>query len=307
MKTLGIVLVLTAALVAVFATAAQAAYVHTNVTGEYGKEGPKAGGIGNGCRIAYQSANHRLYLYSDNKLYGLNRTAPGTVSPLAGFPVEASLGKESTCGDRDFDVDNTNGASKNNLYPTPRPHHLWLQLGRNARSDHHGRSTTGGENCGVAITNSGEVWGGNSGQTAVSKYNAGRDGGRRTSRSRTGSASSRSTARTTICSRSTTAEATLTKYTAAGGYSTAIPLGTVGDGNAGLALNGPQNKLYVANGQSVKAYDTDSGSVVETISTSPNSARDVAVDEPTDTLFIQVGEQGQRLHSGTPRNRRARL
>src|SRR6185295_5568644 len=59
-KTLGIVLVLAASLAAVFAGSAQAAYVHTNVTGEYGKEGnAKLGGVGSGCRLAYQSANHR--------------------------------------------------------------------------------------------------------------------------------------------------------------------------------------------------------------------------------------------------------
>ena len=118
MKTLGIVLVLAAALAAALAGSAQAAYVHTNITGEYGKEGPKSSGVGSGCRLGYQSANHRLYLYSDNKIYGLNRTAPGTVSTIPGFPVEANLGKDG-CNDRDFDVDNTNGATKNNLYAAP--------------------------------------------------------------------------------------------------------------------------------------------------------------------------------------------
>jgi hypothetical protein len=287
-KTLGIVLVLAATMVAVFAGSAEAAYVHTNVTGEYGKEGnAKLGGVGTGCRLAYQSANHRLYLYSDNKIYGLNRTAPGTVSTIPGFPVEANLGKDG-CNDRDFDVDNTNGASKNNLYPTPSTEFLYAFNASGVQLGSPWPVNTGGETCGVAITNTGEVWGGNYGQTAISKYNA------------DGTPAGTFPVPSRVCKLAVDRTNNdlftvnyggggLTKYTASSGYATSISLGTTNDGNAGLALNGAQNRLYVATGQSVKALDTDSGSVVETIDTSPNNATDVAVDEATDTVFITVG------------------
>ena len=111
-----IALILASLLASFFAFAvspAEAAYIHTTVTGEYGKEGPKSTGIGSGCHIGYQSATQRLYLSSDNKIYGLQRTGPGSVTQLAGFPVEAV---DSTCGFPDFEVDNSPGASKGNLY-----------------------------------------------------------------------------------------------------------------------------------------------------------------------------------------------
>src|SRR3954452_18280994 len=53
---------------------------HTTITGEYGKEGPKATGIGNSCRLAYDGVTGRIFLYSDNKIYGLQRNAPGSVT-----------------------------------------------------------------------------------------------------------------------------------------------------------------------------------------------------------------------------------
>ena len=141
--------------------------------------------------------------------------------------------------------------------------------------------------------------GGNWGQTTVSKYNA------------DGTPAGTLTLPNKVCKLAVDRTnndlftidyggGTLRKFTAASGYSTEITFGSVGDGNSGLALNGAQNRLYVANGQSVKAYDTDSGSVVETISTSPNSASDVAVDEPTDTLFIQVGDKGAATSRNGP-------
>ncbi len=293
MKTLGIVLVLAAALAAVFATSAQAAYVHTNITGEYGKEGPKASGVGSGCRIGYQAANHRLYLYSDNKIYGLNRTAPGTVAPIPGFPVEASLGKDG-CGDRDFDVDNTNGATKNNLYAAPSTEFIYgfNSAGAPLGSPWPVNAGTGGENCGVAVTSTGEVWTGNYGGTAISKFQP------------DGTLITNFAVPSRVCKlavdRATNDLYTvnyggggLTKYTASSGYATSIPFGSTNEGNAGIVVNGAQHRIYVASGQSVKAFSTESPeSLVETISVAPNSASDVAVDEATDTLFITVGSQG---------------
>ena len=51
-----------------------------------------------------------------------------------------------------------------------------------------------------------------------------------------------------------------------------------------MAVNGAAHRLYVANGTDVRAYDTTSGALVETISAA-SGASSVAVDEATDTLF----------------------
>jgi hypothetical protein len=57
------------------------------------------------------------------------------------------------------------------------------------------------------------------------------------------------------------------------------------NGDPGMAVNGAQNRIYIANGSTqVKAYDVDSAALVETIDVG-SGVDDVAVDEATDTLF----------------------
>ncbi len=285
-KALGAVLV-AALVMAVAATPSFGAYVHTIVTGEYGKGGSKSTGLGEGCSIAYQSANHRLYIYSDEKIYGLDRTAQGSVSPLAGFPVPVGL--TSRCGDRDMTVDNTNGSSKNNIYLTPSNTTIYGYNAAGAALAPPWPVDAGGETCGVAVTNTGEVWGGNYGSSSVSKFSA------------AGVAAGAKALGYNACKLAIDptnndlfvvkySGGDLTKYTAASGYETEIPFGSAGYGNAGLAVNGAQHRLYTASGSTVMALDTETGAVVETISVAPNTADDVAVDEATDTIFVSLNE-----------------
>src|SRR6202008_284728 len=92
----------------------------------------------------------------------------------------------------------------------------------------------------------------------------------------------------------------LTKYTASSGYTDAIPFPSAGSGNAGLAINGAQHRIYIASGGVVKSYDTATGSLVETIDPGGGGASDVAVDEATDTLFIVIGSGGTGYISERP-------
>src|SRR5262249_51930237 len=156
---------------AILASSAQAAYVHTNVTGEYGKEGPKATGTGTGCRLAYQSANERLYLLTENKIFGLQRSGPGSVSPIGGnFPLSVSRGE---CGDPDFEVDNSSGSSKNNLY--------YVASGSTVSGFNGSGSALGGawpinfesgEICGLAVDNAGNVYIGYYSPKTVQKFSS---------------------------------------------------------------------------------------------------------------------------------------
>jgi hypothetical protein len=168
---LGLLLAVAVALLAVSATPAFGAYLHTTVTGEYGKEGPKAGGLGSGCRIGWQASSQRLYLYSDTKIYGLQRTAPGSVTKLGGnFPVALPAGTNSTCGDRDLAVDNSGTGSAGNIYVTPSnpPTIYGYDSTGVALASPWPINVGGGENCGVAVGNNGDVWGGYySGSAAV--------------------------------------------------------------------------------------------------------------------------------------------
>jgi hypothetical protein len=262
------------------ASPASAAYLHTTVTGEYGKEGPKASGLGNGCNLAYQAAEHRLYYFADEKIYGLNRTAPGTVSPIgAGFPISAGIG--SSCGDRDLAVDNSGTGSAGNIYAVPSNTSIygWLPSG-SAKST----ISVGGETCGVAVTNTGEVWGGNYNGPTVNKYSS------------SGTSNGTIPVGISFCKLEIdpsnndlyvapySGSSPIRKYAAAGGYASFENFPSAGTNNPGMAINGAAHRLYVANGSTVRSFDTTSGALVETISVAAG-ASSVAVDEATDTLF----------------------
>ena len=141
---------------------------HTEITGEYGKEGPKASGIGEGCHLAYNSATQNLYLAADGKIYGLSVT-PGTATPLGGnFPFNTGIG--TGCGDPDIEVDNSGSG---NLYGVQSGGQIygWSSAGT-ALGSPWPVSTGGGETCGVDVSGSGEVWGGNYTQNKILKYSA---------------------------------------------------------------------------------------------------------------------------------------
>jgi hypothetical protein len=279
---LGLLVALIALLFALFVPTAGAAE-HVTVTGEYGKEGPKASGIGNGCRIAYQSSSDRIYLLSDEKIYGLQRSGPGSVAPLGGaFPI--TFPYSSFCGDRDLDVDQTSG----NIFAVPSSTQIHGFAPTGGTLGPPWPVNVGGETCGLGITNTGEVWGGNYSASSIAKYNsAGAPAGSKALGYRDCKlAVNRQNNDLFALDYST---GVLTKYTAASGYTTTLSFGNVGTSNGGLAVNGALNRIYVApeTGTTVKAYDTNTAAVVETIDVG-GTPRDVAVDEATDTLFVQV-------------------
>lgn len=266
----------------VIASSASAAE-HTTVTGEYGKTGPKSSGIGNGCRIAYHASSGRIYLLSDSKIYGLERTAPGSVTPLSGgFPIPFAF--SSTCGDRDLDVDQASG----NIFAAPSSTQIHGFGPSGGPLGAPWPVNVGGETCGLGIANTGEVWGGNYSKEEVTKFtSAGLSAGSKALGFRDCKiAVNRQNNDLFTVNYSTSV---MTKYTAASGYTTTLSFGNIGNSNPGLAVNGSQNRIYVApaTGTTVKAYDTNTAAVVETINVG-GTPRDVAVDEATDTLFVQV-------------------
>ena len=235
---LSLLALIAAALAALAAPAAQGAYLHTTVIGEYGKEGPAATGLGNGCRIAWNAASERLYLYSDTKIYGLQRTAPGTVTPLGGsFPIGLP-GIGSSCGDRDMNVDNSGTGSEGNLYVTPSaPATIYgYNSSGAALAAPWPVSVGGGENCGVATGNNGDVFGGYYSGQSIKQYNS------------AGGAVATVPFGTSICKLEVDqtnndifavgyGNSNLYKLTALSGYSEKTNLGNKGPGNPGLAVN----------------------------------------------------------------------
>ena len=185
------------------------------------------------------------------------------------------------------------GGSKNNIFITPSsPYSI------------HGFTPTGnalsspwpvvpsGEVCGLAVTNSGEVWGGNY-SGSVSKFGP------------AGPFIENFPLGQNVCKIAVDqtnndlyiagyGSQKITKYAAPGYTQTLnIPVGegeTLGDNNPGLAINGASNKLYVANYTSqVKVFDTDTGDLVETFDAG-GSTRGIAVNESNDTVWLTTND-----------------
>jgi hypothetical protein len=295
---LGLLGLLVACALAVIASPASAAYLHTEVTGEYGKEGPKASGIGNGCSIGFHSTTQRLYLLTEGSIYALQRTGKGAVSPIGGnFPI--AFGQNTGCGDRDLAVDNTNGASGGNIYATPsNPGTIWGYSALGSALAEPWPVTPGsGESCGVAVGGNGNVWMGHYGGSALRQFTA--------AGSPTPSASTipvgfnpckiavDSGTNDVFVPQYQGSPRQLFKFSAASEYAKALFVNDIGSTlNPGLAINAAKDRLYVTSSptgaQEVVVYDTNTAAVLEKISTAPRTPRDVVVDEPSDTIYISV-------------------
>jgi hypothetical protein len=271
-----------AAMAFAFAPQSGMASEHLTVTGEYGKEGPKATGLGNGCRLAYKAPY--LYLFSDSQIYGLE-VSPGSATALAGnFPIDTG-GIASYCTDPDLEVSQFNG----NIFAVPSSHaiHGWSAAGTPLGPPWP--VDAGGETCGVTVTASGEVWGGNYGNNDVSKFtSAGVANGTIPTGFKACKIVVDPSNNDLYALNYSTSE--IVKFTASSSYVASSTFATVGNNNSGMAINGAEGKLYVGNGSSeVKVYDTTTGAIVETIDLGEPGGMGIAVDEATDTLFVTVG------------------
>ncbi len=284
----GAVLFLAAALLAIVASSASAAYVHTNVTGEYGKEGTKASGLGGGCRLGYDSTSHHLYLDSDSKIYGLSISG-GTATPLGGgFPVNAGI--NTGCGEPDIGVDSSVG----NIYAVQSGQsgqvYGWNSSGA-VLSGYPVSVPGGGEICGVDAGPNGESWAGDYSQKKVFKSSA--------SGVSEGSVNVGFSVCKVVVDRSngdlyaaSYGGGELVKFTASSGYTDSVNFPAPG-GEPAMAINGAEHKLYIGTGSSsVKVYSTETGGLIETIELGESGGQGIAVDENTDTLFVTVGFNG---------------
>lgn len=269
-----------------FQVSATFAAEHTEVTAEYGKEGPPSTGLGEGCHIAYNSGEEHLYLAGgSSKIYGLEISSP-TATPLAGYPISAGIRTE--CGDPQIAVD-TSGSG--NIYGVQSSGQIygWKPSGASLGGNWPVSIPGGGETCGVDVAGNGEVWGGNYNAQKIFKYTA------------AGTPNGSITIGYPICKFvidratgdvfvPTYGGGPMYKFTASSGYSEKIQFPEAGAGEPGLAVNGAEGKLYVGNGSSsVKVYSTETGGLIETVELGEGGGNGLAVDEGNDTLFATVG------------------
>ena len=265
-----------------------AASEHTEVTGEYGKEGPKSSGVGFGCHLGYNGSTGHLYLAADEKIYGL-AVSSGSATPLGGnFPI--STGISTACGEPDIEVESS-GAG--NIYGVQSGGsgeiYGWDASGNALGTPWPVSVPGGGELCGVDVGPGGGPWAGDYSQQKIFKYSA---AGIATGTINVGFSTCKLAVDhvTGDVYASSYGGGQLVEFTAASGYTEKVTF-PAPEGEPGLAVNDAEHKLYVGNGGStVKVYDTETTSLVETITLPEAGGHGLAVDEGTDTLFVTVGQ-----------------
>jgi hypothetical protein len=286
---LGLLAVLAAAACSLFAASASAQLAHPAISYEVGPDGTPAteftyptGGL------AYQQANKRLYVESENKLYGFSNPSPGTFTPLGGN-LPFAIGENSFFSG--IAVDNTGGPTENNLYhaystsTTGYDEALTALSGWPVSDEFH-------EMCGVAVDNEGNVWvaeyGSNGG---VAEWAAG--GGSRIQKLETYPLVGNNTVCKIAIDQSNndlylwpSGPSDVYRLSAASGY-TAITTFPVGESyGSPIAVDGQHHILFAGYGESVKAFDTQTGRVLETIRGVVGNIYGIAVEETTGTLFL---------------------
>jgi hypothetical protein len=269
--------------------AAAVEYGHTTITGEYGRTGPTSPGAA-GCVLAFQSSENRLYMMGSEKIYGLHWNGVGSVSPLGGeFPIRVPTNGECYGTEPDFTVDQTNG----NLYMTPVYEHIfgWDNLGAELSGFPVSFENTY-QTCGVATTNTGELWVGDyEAPTSVHKSSAvGGDFGKFELAQNYACKIEVDQTNNDLYALGSFSHV-IKQYSAAGNYA---PTGVTYAASpeyqqVAFAVNGSTHTLYVPYGRTVRAYDTTNGELKEEIEVGGETLG-VAVDEDTDTLFVNDRE-----------------
>ncbi len=260
---------------------------HLIVTGEYGKEGPKASGIGGGCHLGYDSASGHLYLASEGKIFGLS-VSPGSATPLGGkFPFNTNISTE--CGEPDIAVDSS---GIGNIYGVQSGSsgkvYGWNSTGNVLGSPWPVTIQAGDEVCGVDVGPDGGPWAGDYSAHKVFKFTP------------SGTAAGSIETGFSVCKLAVDrvngdlfaaayGGGQLVKFSAESGYATKTEF-PAANGEPGLAVNDAEHKLYVGNGsEKVKVYDTETAALVETINLPAPGGHGLAVDENTDTLYVTIG------------------
>jgi phosphodiesterase/alkaline phosphatase D-like protein len=288
----GLLVALVAAACALFAAPASAQLAHPGVSYEFGRDGTAATNFsGAKSGLAFQQADDRLYVAAEEKINAFSVSSPGTVTPVGGSFPFASGGTYSS----GIAVDNTAGASAGNLY-----------LSYNTSTKGWDESLTPLEGwpvsdeflemCGAAVDNEGNVWvaeQNNSNYSSGSVAEWAPSGGSRIRRLNTYALVGGRICHIAIDQSnndlyvSPSGISSVYRLSAASDYTetTAFPVGT--SSNYQLAVDGQHHILFAAWQGNVKAFDTQTGRVIETLTGVVGNVYGMAVQESTDTLFLE--------------------
>jgi hypothetical protein len=277
------------------AVSAFAANEHTTLLGSYEKTGPGSG-TGEGGQVAWDPTNDFLYLCADERYYRLHRPGPGAADPAGTVTRPGPFGN---CAD--FEVDDSATASAGNVlsitggFFTPALIHGYNSAGSPLGSPFP-FELGGGQGCDVAIASNGNFFLTHRAGQSIKQFSS------------TGNAiTTIPFAGGTPCSMDVVpatgdlivqcndcTNRPIYRLTAASGYTakTLVIPSVPGFGEVEMAINGAQNKIYLANlgEQNARSYDLTTGALLETITpVGQGFPQDVAVDEETDTIVLTVG------------------
>jgi hypothetical protein len=271
------------ALLGFSAADASAAYVHPEVTYEFGTDGTSGTEIPQIDSLTYNQATDQVMVLSKGSprhIYAFDFNAPESFTP-SGSPFPLEVGGSGY--DSQIDVDNSGTSSAGNIFYSEDGSSLY---GFSSSGSALGAfSPEGGEKCGAAVDKNGHPWSGNFSGGRVEEFNW--SGGAPIA---TVDVSGQGSPCHLLFDRSNNDlyvsmyYSGLWRYTAASDYSPSSAVKIDPGGNTKIAINSLRHVIYVARGGTVKAYDTATGSLLEEFATS-YEARGIAVDDSSDTVF----------------------
>jgi hypothetical protein len=283
----GLLVALAAAACALFVAPASAQLAHPEISYEFGKDGT-SGTAFSCCQwggIAYQGANHRIYVAAEEKIYGFSNPSPGTFTPLGGnFPSTVGYTGTSSA----LAVDQTAASSANNIY--------YAYSG--AKGFDEDLTPLAGwpvndefrEMCGAAVDNEGHVWiAENGSEGGLAEWPA--SGGSRIRKLNTYSAlGNRSICHIAIDQSnndiyvSPSGVSSVYRLSAASDYTTTTEFPVGSSSSYPIAVDGQHHTLFATWQGNLAAFDTQTGRLLETVKNLGNLYH-LTVDETTDTVF----------------------
>jgi phosphodiesterase/alkaline phosphatase D-like protein len=287
---LALVCALAAALTALTAAPASAAFSHPAVSGSFGSDGTSATTIGGLDQLAFNQASQRLYALgrSPAKVYGFDTTTPGTYTALSGgFPITVS----EPGGVPDLATDNS-PSSTGNIYFLSESTGLYAFTSAGAGIS--GFPVGGfGDPCGVATDGEGNVWVGDYGSQSVKKYSSAGASLGSVDVAATGRPCHVEVDRSNDDIYVADYNGGVYRYAkSGGGYAS----GTLVDPETAraIAVDASSHTLYVAHSSEVDAYN-ESGAHLETFATGLGGLSGVAVDEARGIVYVSAANKVQVL------------
>ena len=271
------------------AATADAAYIHPESTYEFGPNGLSTSafpGSGSVAEMDFDQSSKRIFMLdkSDGKVYAIHFAGPASYS-AAGSPYPLTVASAGCC--TDVAIDNTPGATAENLYYSPDgpPIYGFTPAGTALPPF----SPESGEKCGVAVDNEGHLWTGNFSTRKMEEFEP--TGGapiKTVDVSGTGSPCRlRFDLSTNDMYVSQYSGQGAVRYTAASGYSADSAQVFDTATQTTIAINASRGVAYIAGNSKVSAYDTATGSLLETFGEEAGcSINGIAVDDATDTVFL---------------------